>query len=205
MTEHLNPELSQDAPDSDEQERLRRLSRSPHPYHHQSRDLPHPADRFVLAGGASQPIEVDNEYLSPTAYPPVLKDPAQSTSDSGSEADDEHLWKGLPAPKTKPHKGLRGRDEQLSGISTPLYSPASPDADDVGFKEKALAADSFSEPRLVFEVIRRRRIIARRATEAGIVMTLGVMVASNPDVSQLLATWGRGMHPLVLSSYFRFI
>ncbi|ERT02225.1 hypothetical protein HMPREF1624_00523 [Sporothrix schenckii ATCC 58251] len=41
-------------------------------------------------------------------------------SDSGTEADDEHFLKGLPAPRSKPHKGLRGMNEVLSGISTPL-------------------------------------------------------------------------------------
>ncbi|KAI5461436.1 hypothetical protein BGZ63DRAFT_356371 [Mariannaea sp. PMI_226] len=191
MTEHLNPELSQDAPDSDEQQRLRRLSRSPHPYHHHSSDLPHPAERFVLTGRANKPIEADNDFLSSTVYPPIVKDSTQSTSDSGSEADDEHLWKGLPAPKPKPHKGLRGLNEPLSGTSTPLDSSVALGPDVTRLKEKTFAADSTLEPRLVFEVIRRRRIIARRATEAGIVLALGVMVASNPEVSKLLPIWGR--------------
>lgn len=196
MTEHLSPE-SQDALDSDEQQRLRRLSRSPHPYHHQSTDLPHSFNRFSLRNGSARATKSDSDggdFLSPTTYPPVLKDSTQS-SDSGSEADDEHFWKGLPAPKTKPHKGLRGLNESLSGTSTPAFSPVRAEADGSRLNE-AVAAEVVPEPRLVFEVIRRRKIVMRRVTEGAIVVALGAMVASNPDVSRILPVWGRGMNKL---------
>ncbi|KAH6893274.1 hypothetical protein B0T10DRAFT_592229 [Thelonectria olida] len=201
MTEHLSPE-SQDALDSDEQKRLRRLSRSPHPYHHQNFDLPHASETFTLRNGSARTTQSDDDggdFLSPTTYPPVVKDSTTQSSDSGSEADDEHFWKGLPAPKTTPHKGLRGLNESLSGTSTPLFSPMTQERDGADLKEKAFIAEDMAEPRLVFEVIRRKRIVMRRVTEGGIVLALGVMVASNPDVSRLLGIWGRDIKLLSLS------
>ncbi|KAH7152160.1 hypothetical protein B0J13DRAFT_605217 [Dactylonectria estremocensis] len=200
MPEHLSPEPL-NALDSDEQHSLRALSRSPHPYHHQTADLPHPSDRFARQNGLAHTPKEDNggEFLSPTTYP-LPKDSPQS-SDSGSEADDEHFLKGLPAPKPKPHKGLRGLNEPLSGSSTPLPSPGPFDA--VGARlrlvDKAFSTDGISEPRRVFDAIRRKKVVARRATEAGIVLALGVMVASNPNVSILLDIWGRDIKLLSLS------
>ncbi|KAF7539844.1 hypothetical protein G7Z17_g12345 [Cylindrodendrum hubeiense] len=202
MPEHLSPE-SLNALDPDEQHSLRALSRSPHPYHHQNADLPHPSDRFARHNGSAHTTKQDNggDFLSPTAYPaPVAKDSPQS-SDSGSEADDEHFWKGLPAPKPKPHKGLRGLNESLSGTSTPLPSPGTQDVDGARLRivDKAFSTDGMSEPRRVFDAIRRKRVVARRATEAGIVLALGVMVASNPDVSRLLDVWGKDIKLLSIS------
>ena len=57
--------------------------------------------------------------LSPAASEAFGRDSVPG-SDSGTEADDEHFLKGLPAPRSKLHKGLRGMNEVLSGVSTPL-------------------------------------------------------------------------------------
>lgn len=196
MPEHLSPEPL-NALDPDEQHSLRALSRSPHPYHHQTADLPHPSDRFARHDGSAHTAKQDHggDLLSPTAYPPPIAKDSPQTSDSGSEADDEHFWKGLPAPKSKPHKGLRGLNEPLSGSSSPLPSPGAQDVEGARLRiaDKVFSTDGMSEPRRVFDVIRRRRVVARRATEAGIVLALGVMVASNPNVSRLLDVWGKGM------------
>ncbi|KAL6402238.1 hypothetical protein AUP68_14706 [Ilyonectria robusta] len=202
MPEHLSPEPL-NALDPDEQHSLRALSRSPHPYHHQTADLPHPSDRFARHDGSAHTAKQDHggDLLSPTAYPPPIAKDSPQTSDSGSEADDEHFWKGLPAPKSKPHKGLRGLNEPLSGSSTPLPSPGAQDVEGARLRiaDKVFSTDGISEPRRVFDVIRRRRVVARRATEAGIVLALGAMVASNPNVSRLLDVWGKDIKLLSLS------
>ncbi|KAJ4168036.1 dolichol kinase [Fusarium falciforme] len=201
MTEHLSPE-SLNSLDPDEQSSLRVRSRSPHPYHHQNTDLPHLSDRFSLRNRQAQSTgSGDDAQLEPssTAWPPLPRDSPQ-TSDSGSEADDEHFWKGLPAPKTNLHKGLRGLNEPLSGSSTPLPSPAGLDGHAVRAVEKALTPVDTPESRRLLEALRRRRrVIARRITEAGIVLALGLMVASNPQVSRLLDIWGKDILFLAIS------
>ncbi|KAM5342381.1 hypothetical protein ACJ41O_013347 [Fusarium nematophilum] len=201
MTEHLSPEPL-NALDPDEESSLRARSRSPHPYHHQNTDLPHLSDRFSLRNRHAQPTQQDDDgdhEPSPTAWPPLLKDSPQ-TSDSGSEADDEHFWKGLPAPRTNLHKGLRGLNEPLSGSSTPLPSPAAVDGHVVHAVNKALSPVETPETRRLLEALRRRRkVVVRRVTEGGIVLALGLMVASNPQVSQLLSIWGRDILLLGLS------
>lgn len=198
MLEHLSPE-SLNALDPDEQSSLRALSRSPHPYFHQKTDLPHLSDRFTLRNDEtkSNKLEDDDYGHSHTTWPPALKDSPQ-TSDSGSEADDEHFWKGLPAPRATLHKGLRGRNEPLSGSSTPLPSPDSCDGGAFRTVEKAFPTNQPSQPRRLLDSLRARRVV-RRVTEAGIVLSLGVMVASNSQVSRVLVIWGRGMHRDALS------
>ncbi|KAJ4255472.1 dolichol kinase [Fusarium torreyae] len=193
MTEHLSPD-SLNVLDPDEQAILRARSRSPHPYHHQNTDLPHLSDRFSLRNRQAQSAKNGDDVShepSPTAWPPQLKDSPQ-TSDSGSEADDEHYLKGLPAPRTNLHKGLRGLNEPLSGSSTPLPSPALLDAHTVRTVDKPPMPIETPETKRLLEALkRRRRVVVRRATEAGIVLTLGLMVASNRQVWQLLGIWGK--------------
>ncbi|CAK7223032.1 dolichol kinase [Sporothrix curviconia] len=133
----LEPGLGVDV----DSEGLRLLSRSPHPYHHRHIDLLHAANRIASlsqAAPASSPTRTRQppqtvHHSSSTPIPTSTsamslssiasgffsKDSAPG-SDSGTEADDEHFLKGLPAPRSKPHKGLRGMNEVLSGVSTPL-------------------------------------------------------------------------------------
>ncbi|KAL1903124.1 dolichol kinase [Sporothrix stenoceras] len=119
---------------------LRLLSRSPHPYHHRNTDLLHPADRLhahiTVVNDSVDAVDADTSHTRHNGRPAPLSSPGSALSlvsfassflkdstpgsDSGTEADDEHFLKGLPAPRSKPHKGLRGMDEVLSGMSTPL-------------------------------------------------------------------------------------
>lgn len=119
---------------------LRLLSRSPHPYHHRNTDLLHPADRLhahitvvnddtadLVDVGTSHarrdrpaPLSSPGSALSLVSFASSFLKDSTPASDSGTEADDEHFLKGLPAPRSKPHKGLRGMNEVLSGMSTPL-------------------------------------------------------------------------------------
>lgn len=178
-----------DGRDPHEQERVRALSRSPHPYHHEGFELPHAYHRFHNAAPAQSP-EAPGQR-SPTSYPFFSKDSSHG-SGSGTDADDEHFLKGLPAPRTKLHKGLRGRNELTSGTSTPLPSPSIRKADDgqIGGAEYLPAA-----PRKHREAdsLRLRKTLARRATEVGIVVSLGVVVCSNHQVAPILQAWSRGM------------
>ncbi|KIL91487.1 hypothetical protein FAVG1_05103 [Fusarium avenaceum] len=193
MTEHLSPD-SLNPLETDEEAILLARSRSPHPYHHQNTDLPHLSDRFTLRNRQAQSAKSSDDAShepSPSTWPPFLKDSPQ-TSDSGSEADDEHYLKGLPAPKANLHKGLRGLNEPLSGSSTPLPSPAILDGHTIRTVDKPPMHTEAPETKRLLEALkRRRRVVVRRVTEAGNVLALGLMVASNSQVSQLLNIWGK--------------
>src|SRR5690606_18758823 len=95
------------------------LSRSPKPYHRQNFELLEPSD--CISHNAHQGFRP----AYPSRLTPGANLPRDSpfVSDSGTEADDEHYLKGLPAPKVRLHKGLRGRNEALSGSSSPMLSP----------------------------------------------------------------------------------
>ncbi|KAI1328762.1 hypothetical protein F5Y16DRAFT_367850 [Xylariaceae sp. FL0255] len=134
MPGHLDPSIAYpDAGQTDHQDQdsVRLLSRSPHPYHRQRSDLLEPTSRYLL------------RERTPT-------------SDSGTEADDEHFLKGLPAPR-RLHKGLRTH----SGLATPLLTPPILPVQD----EKAKAKE-----------------IARRLTEVSLLAVLGLFVQAHVQV-----------------------
>ncbi|EPE09466.1 dolichol kinase [Ophiostoma piceae UAMH 11346] len=106
-----------------EADHLRILSRSPHPYHHNNADLPHPAHRIASLSPTRDPHHPPLLLPQKASPPAAFGKDSTPASDSGTEADDEHFLKGLPAPRSKPRKGLRGMNEVLSGVSTPLLSP----------------------------------------------------------------------------------
>ena len=118
---------------------LRLLSRSPHPYQHQA------SDKFAIR---------------PTAFPPEVSREHTPSSCSGTEADDEHVLKGLPAPRLRLHKGLRGKNEVVSGTSTPIPPTV------LDEEERGLVGDSKKTPpnanfRLGIDGPRRRKEIVR--------------------------------------------
>lgn len=196
------PELL--SPEPDEQDALRVLNRSPHPYHHQSFEIPYPSDVFVQRNAAAQTESHDDTaHPSPTAFPSFAKD-SSPASESGTEADDEHFLKGLPAPKAKLHKGLRGRNEPLSGSVTPLLSPAILEGDHEPILEETRTGvpEPVSVSRQVLAALRRKRIWVRRATEVGILAGLWHMVRSNAQVAPLFDVWSRGMCPQSIPNLF---
>ncbi|KAK8135255.1 dolichol kinase [Apiospora sp. TS-2023a] len=135
MPEQLDPSTAAQNPRDDSNEEhddLRLLSRSPHPYARQKFELLEPSGSFAYPprGGPAARAGLDGTHPQrATTFPSVARDTSAS-SDSGTEADDEHFLKGLPAPKARLHKGLRGRNELASGTSTPLPSPGPFDDDD---------------------------------------------------------------------------
>ncbi|KAL2760678.1 hypothetical protein ACRALDRAFT_1046169 [Sodiomyces alcalophilus JCM 7366] len=208
MPSHLSPEsVSDPGPEADEAGQLRSLNRSPHPYHHLNRDLAHAAHRLSLYRSASTPsaastsptatfdsTETDTATTAPksdgsgeirSSFPSFAKE-STPPSDSGTEADDEHFLKGLPAPKARLHKGLRGRNEVLSGTSSPTHPP-SPLEPGSSLREDGRweFRDSFWEK----HNYRRFKELMRRILEFAIVATLFVILQSNHTVKTIVRAW----------------
>ena len=183
-----------------------RFSRSPHPYHRRSLNLP---DRIH-----------SNKWLapitkSPSSNTPVLPDHGPGTSayfdfdhrkrrksttspsDSGTEADDERpLLRALTAPQSRPRKGLkepRGTDSDPLG--TPLLTPSILEED----RSRLLVGHAYQErqrskPTLEADVVkakekRRRRGRAeytRRIVETALLGVSGYLSfrASPLDIGQ---------------------
>ncbi|KAI1139060.1 hypothetical protein F5Y05DRAFT_383563 [Hypoxylon sp. FL0543] len=178
MPEHL---------DLSEHEALRLLSRSPHPYHHQKSELLEPLDRLAYRSSGTDHLD------APPAQPSTSREVTPS-SDSGTEADDEHFLKGLPAPR-RLRKGLRGRNEILSGTSTPIPSPAL--LEEEGRKlSYNLKKDAHLDkrPQSPADRVRRRKEIVRRSTELLIIGFLGLVVFSNNHVQPILHRWKRELY-----------
>lgn len=198
MPDHLSPKLNSSSSsltplDAEEHARLRTLNRTPKPYHHLSPELPYASDRFTLRDSKTTPqYDEDDQHHTP----PYLKD-SSPASESGTEADDEHFLKGLPAPKVKSHKGLRGQEDAVSGATTPLPSPRPFDKDGADYL-KARPPRQAPERRAPLEILRRNKNLVQRATEGGIVAALGLMVRANDQVKPLMGDWGRGTTNLIL-------
>ncbi|RDA90340.1 hypothetical protein CP533_6012 [Ophiocordyceps camponoti-saundersi (nom. inval.)] len=159
------------------QQPFRSLSRSPHPYHHQT------AERCVLGPGV----------------PPRLAKDSSPASESGTDADDEHFLKGLPAPRVKLHKGLRGHNEFPSRPSTPLAYPAFPrDELPPPVVEQGLPELRPSLAGRLRDSALRRKVLVHRATELCLVASLARIVRSNARVSLLLSVWRRDFQLLGL-------
>jgi hypothetical protein len=173
----------------DDHDGLRILSRSPHPYHRQHFELLEPSDRLVYRAtlaAAAQKSGAVSDHL-PASF---VKD-SSPASDSGTEADDEHVLKGLPAPRARLHKGLRGRNESFSGSSTPLLSPAL--LEEEGRKlPPHLKREAFESDKKI-ENARRRKELLRRTTELLLLACQGGMLQSNSDVQPFLQLYYKGM------------
>ena len=112
-----------------------RLSRSPHPYHRQSDQLRRTSlvTQDQSLRGTPNLTPKTSQRLSPKHIPGYFDDSwerrkiSTSSSDSGTEADDERppLLKGLPAPNTRPRKGLRAvRGQDTDSLSSPFLTPS---------------------------------------------------------------------------------
>lgn len=202
MSEHLSSATAQpqDAATQlrNERDALRLLSRSPHPYHHQKSELLEPSgiiSSSTTARSALQPDQDSYHIRSRTSYPAASRD-TTPTSDSGTEADDEHFLKGLPAPRTKLHKGLRGRNELLSGTSSPFPSPAylEDETRRTSYITSGLKQDSKpdKERQIKAESSKRNKVIIRRITEVLLLGSLGVVVYTNSQVRPVVYKWRLG-------------
>ncbi|KAH8129291.1 hypothetical protein FP744_10009597 [Trichoderma asperellum] len=190
MPSHLSPESRL----TEEQDNLRVLNRSPHPYHHQSSELPHLSEQPISRAQrtASSRLASDANQPSPSV-PPTFSKESTPASDSGTDADDEHFLKGLPPPKLRPHKGLRGKNEVISGTSTPVLSPAVLQEPTAG-RKVSLGGKKSEDKAIVPDTIRRRKILVQRALEAGIIVTLARMIQANKLLSPILDTWRKDFY-----------
>jgi hypothetical protein len=170
----------------DDGEHVRILSRSPHPYHRQRSDLLEPSD--IL--GYKAAVTAARNSTDATAAFTKESTPA---SDSGTEADDEHFLKRLPAPKARLHKGLRGQNELLSGASTPVLSPAIIEEESRPAPTASTRNRPDSDKRFRAEKIRRRKELVRRFAEVLLLGCLGGLVHGNHNAQPFIALYRRGM------------
>jgi hypothetical protein len=194
MPEKLEPPASLPAiiaTADEDAESLRRLSRSPHPYHRQKSELLEPSGILVYRAAASGgQRSVDAAGYTKESTP---------ASDSGTEADDEHFLKRLPAPKASLHKGLRGQNEASSGTSTPLLSPAV--LEEEGRRTLTGASrDRLENRRSKGENVRRRKEFVRRSAEVFLLLCLGGLVQANQDVQPFTKIWRNGMSRTLIFS-----
>lgn len=195
MSNNLDP--SQDSAVNvdllNDKENVRALSRSPHPYHRQKWELLEPSDTFASPASSIPTHEFGNvhDQLLP---PPTFTRDSTSTTDSGTEADDENLMKRLPAPRARLHKGLRGRPEPSSGVATPLSNPTVADgnSDSMGKPKGRIKED---HKRSLAERTKRNKEVIRRLLEILLLSGLAYGVLSNPNVKTIVASWSKGMSP----------
>lgn len=187
----------------------RALSRSPHPYHRQRAELPHarlkPSATFSFTRSplrSTRSSADESPEDSQATYRGEELTPRSSESDSGTEADDEHFLKGLPAPKRRPHKGLRGGDGVLSGSPSPLVSPAILN-EVVGkgsdyLRKGAIPSNCRRENdvRNAAEKFRRKKKaeIWRRLTEIGLLVIVGTITTLNHEVGPVMEKYRSGRH-----------
>lgn len=137
---------------------LRPFSRSPHPYHRTS----------YTGHGQSE----------------RLPHWSRTSSDSGTEADDEStgVLKGLPAPPLRPRKGLRavedGADLARARVRSSLKDVARA-AGGGGSKERSQG---------------KRVEVLRRLLEVALVVSVGAVVVRPEDVRSLAWVWRKGMY-----------
>lgn len=164
-------------------EDLRLFNRSPHPYH-RSRRL-----------GSCTPS--DGDRLHPLSS---YSRSSRTTSDSGTEADDEStgILRGLPAPPLRPRKGLRSGGVGLTEVDDwlPSLQPWPSFVRPIlrtsrRSSEEELEEEAFEE-RLRFR--RQRRVeVLRRLLEAALLLSVGGVVLYQDRARSLAWEWRKGM------------
>ena len=172
-----------------------RCSRSPHPYHRNSAEgslgkVPSPNDsserRLENARFHNQglPKSQESDYFDTNDR--KRRKPYTSPSESGTEADDERpsFLKGLPAPPSRPRKGLRGNTGfGAAATSSPYLTPSyldeyRPTPTKVKLKRRVSTHDQVAaneEARQILEKYtkRRRAELVRRVVESLLLTGVG--------------------------------
>lgn len=204
MSERWNREsLSVSISAPQDKDALRALSRSPHPYHRHNPELRRARHNLSSASSRDQSPRptsssdgygIDGRILhSEDLY-------RHSTdSDSGTEADDEHFLLGLPAPRSRPRKGLRGLERSSSSSPSPALSAidlqqAARQQEYISDALKTLKNEEEQRGREAWEKFRatRKTEVLRRVLEVVLLLGLGQIVYSgNGRVTASL--WKKGM------------
>ncbi|OAQ99976.1 hypothetical protein LLEC1_05597 [Akanthomyces lecanii] len=174
----------------DEHVHLRALSRSPHPYHRGHNEIPSDYDRLAPPNSARGPSKSARHRQSSPTRPSAFSKDSTPVSDSGTEADDEHFLRGLPAPKAKLHKGLRGRNEVLSGTATPV-SPSIIEEEQEPLLGKESVSKTAPSGNIILSPLRRYRNVVRRIAEGAILAVLGAFVTTNSHVAPVYQKWNK--------------
>jgi hypothetical protein len=159
-------------------EDLRLFNRSPHPYH-RSQHL-----------GSRTPSEYGDRLQPLSSH----SRSSRTTSDSGTEADDEStgVLRGLPAPPLRPRKGLRANDTD--------YWPPSPQPWPSFVRPILRTSRRSSEEELEEEAFegrrrfrqRRRVEVLRRLLEAALLLSVGGIVLYQDGSRALAWEWRKG-------------
>ncbi|KAI9777031.1 MAG: hypothetical protein M1835_005339 [Candelina submexicana] len=215
----------------DSPERMRPLSRSPHPYHRrQVEPLSVAKEHGTLSHSTythsqqspsltppSSASDQDGIPLTDSSYSP--RKPSTSPSDSGTEADDEsfRFLKRLPAPPLRPKKGLKdAKDPAAEGTLSPLLTPSFLKGEHRNFSRdfeiaRQDEAESYKESeegrRRVKERYKKRRQaeIIRRGSEIVLLGAIGGIVICGEAVRQTSRDWHRELLGLLGATLALFV
>ena len=189
-----------------------RLSRSPHPYSkHKSDVLQDNGNAATRLGNAvASPAEADyslesekNEHTYFDADHRKRRKWTSSSSDSGTEADDERgrgSLLGLPAAPIRPRKGLKSPNGL--GTESPLLTPSYLDDESrrLDLKAQKKRCGSLQTQGCIDEETiklrqkfkqRRRAELIRRVSETTLIGAIG-FIACSRDIGRLLRQWVEG-------------
>ncbi|KFY14247.1 hypothetical protein V492_02752 [Pseudogymnoascus sp. VKM F-4246] len=171
---------------------LRAMSRSPHPYHRHNSELRRARhnlsstssrDQSPRPTSSSESYAIDGSILRPDDLYRHSTD-----SDSGTEADDEHFLLGLPAPRSRPRKGLRGLERSGSSSPSPTLSTvnlhkAARQQEYISDALKTIRNEEEQRAREAWEKFRvtRKTEVLRRVLEVVLLLGLGQIVYSGSE------------------------
>lgn len=187
--------------------------RSPHPYARKGSSSRPDVQRPVVSADAhhsgTDAIDTEQGKIVTEETRPSTAVSGSASSESGTEADDEHdkgahFLKALPPATLRPRKGLKGLGH--GGDASPLLTPAQLDRDartisqgyfedggdgsgrkqeEVGEnKDVVVARDLFER--------RQRAERIRRVSEGALLGVIGVIVVGGHDVWSHIWSWHRG-------------
>lgn len=161
---------------------LRQFTRSPHPYRRSRRPL------------SRNPSEQTNGLQTQSSY---YSKSSRTTSDSGTEADDEStgLLRGLPAPPLRPRKGLRAGDGTAETDAWFHTLHAWPSL----VRRSSRESRRSSEEEALEDALeakkrgRKRRVeILRRLLETALLLSVGAVVLLRRESRMLVWEWKKG-------------
>lgn len=152
----------------------RTLSRSPHPYHRH--------------GTSRLDAQSEGERQRPPNKTSDVHPLSSSSTESGTEADDEggRFLKSLPAPPLRPRKGWRDAPfEDPTPQPSPLGTPPAAESDSIGHSSRAVSRKGTwilqggCERQEIREKYtkRRRSEVVRRITETLLFFTVGLVAS----------------------------